>query len=195
MAESKKLIYENGFAGTSIDLILDRTGITKGAFFYHFKTKAELALALMKDFALADLKELEKALDKTQGYESDPKERLLRFIQCFIDSFSGLTEPPGCLYASVSNEQNQYGEEIKEIVSETILKWRAAFEEMIDEVLAGYRSAFPVNKASLADHFTVVVEGAFIVSKALNDPAVTAGQLVHLKQYFELLFVEAASQH
>ena len=46
LAESKALVFENGFAGTSIDKILQRTGITKGAFFYHFKTKNALAKAL-----------------------------------------------------------------------------------------------------------------------------------------------------
>ena len=186
LAESRELIYENGFAGTSIDLILERTGITKGAFFYHFKTKAELAKELMKEFAAADMHEMERVLAQTDQY-TDPKERLLQFIQCFIDMFSGLEDPPNCLYASVSNERNQYSDEIKEMVHSTMLEWRRVFERMIDDVLKSYELKKRVDKVALADHFNVVMEGAFIVSKALNAPELTANQLIQLKSYFELL--------
>ena len=188
LAVSKELIYENGFAGTSVDLILEKAGITKGAFFYHFKTKADLALNLTSEFAQADLEELKKAVNETEQYMGQPKERLLKFIQSFIDMFSGLTEPPSCLYASVSNEQNQYSDEIKEIVKDTIVKWRLAFEEMIEDVLKEHSPKYAIDKVSLADHFNVVMEGAFIISKAVNDSSITAKQLTHLKQYIELLF-------
>ncbi|MEQ8581569.1 MAG: TetR/AcrR family transcriptional regulator [Marinoscillum sp.] len=190
LAESKALIYENGFAGTSIDLILQKTGITKGAFFYHFKTKAELALVLMNEFASADLEELANVMSATEAYEDQPKRRLLEFIQCFIDMFSDLKEPPNCLYASVSNEQNQYDEEIKEVVKETMIKWRIAFEDMIDKVLECCTPKVEVDKVVLADHFNVVVEGAYIVSKAINDPSLTAKHLMLYKNYLDMVFDE-----
>ncbi|MCV9387388.1 TetR/AcrR family transcriptional regulator [Reichenbachiella ulvae] len=188
LAVSKALIYENGFAGTSVDAILSKTGITKGAFFYHFKTKAELALVLIHDFAETDLKELDRVLNDTNQYLDQPKQRLIEFVQRFINMFSGLEEPPGCLYASVSNEQNQFNDEIKKVVSDTMLKWRIALEDMIDKVLENHDTAIAINKESLADQFNVIIEGAFIVSKALNDPTLIAKQLVHYRNYLELLF-------
>ncbi|MEB2777842.1 TetR/AcrR family transcriptional regulator [Algoriphagus sp. D3-2-R+10] len=190
LTESKALIYENGFAGTSVDLILEKTGITKGAFYYHFKTKAELAFVLVNDFATTDLQELDRVMEKTEQYAERPKQRLLEFVQCFIDMFSGQEEPPNCLYASVSNEQNQYSEEIKEAVAETIIKWRNAFEVMIDKVLETQTPKIEFDKVAMSDHFTVVMEGAFIVSKAINDPTVTAKQLTLYKNYLGLLFDE-----
>ncbi len=186
LSESKELIYENGFSGTSIDLILSKTGITKGAFFYHFKTKAHLAFVLMQDFADTDLNLLTEIKDAVAHLPA--RERLLSFIQRFIDMFSGLEEPPNCLYASVSNEQNQYSEETKEIVTQTMLKWRQTVEEMINEVIIEAGTNQKLDKVALADHFNVVMEGAFVLSKALKDPSVTARHLVLLKNYFELLF-------
>ena len=41
--------------------------------------------------------------------------------------------------------------------------------------------------ASLARHTQAVLQGAFVVSKAANDPAV-ARQRPHLRHYFEFLF-------
>jgi TetR/AcrR family transcriptional regulator, transcriptional repressor for nem operon len=46
LAESKTLVLENGFAGTSVDQILERSQITKGAFFYHFKFQPKTWLTL-----------------------------------------------------------------------------------------------------------------------------------------------------
>lgn len=188
LAESKALIYENGFAGTSVDLILQKTGITKGAFFYHFKTKADLAYVLVNEFASADIQELSRVLDATKPYAENPKERLLEFVQYFINMFAELNELPNCLYASVSNEQNQYSKEIKDVVAGTMIKWRKALEELIDAALKTHTPRIEFDKAALADHFTVVLEGAFIYSKAINDSKVTAKQLQLYKGYLDLIF-------
>ena len=93
LSESKELIFENGFAGTSIDQILERSGITKGAFFYHFKTKSELALVLMSNFIRDDLEVLDTVLNQTAEKSDHPKDRLLDFIQYFIDAFSKVEQP------------------------------------------------------------------------------------------------------
>lgn len=40
----------------------------------------------------------------------------------------------------------------------------------------------------MADHFIVIFEGAYIVSKALDEAELTTKQMEHLKNYFELIF-------
>lgn len=47
--ESFKLFYENGFSKTSIPEIMSRTGLSKGAFYHHFKSKHELGEKVIKD--------------------------------------------------------------------------------------------------------------------------------------------------
>lgn len=190
LAESKALIYENGFSGTSIDQIIEKTGITKGAFFYHFKTKNALAQTLMEEFAKADLSHMELALKETEHLIEEPLKRLLKFIQLFIDLTQNYEEPPSCLYASYTSESNQFDQEIIELISETILKWRNTFVELINNVLVESEPKISIDVSSLADLFTVIFEGAFVTSKALNEPDLTAKQLQHLKNYFQLLFKE-----
>lgn len=43
------LIYTKGYQATSIDEIIATTKVTKGAFYYHFKTKDEMGLAVIKE--------------------------------------------------------------------------------------------------------------------------------------------------
>ena len=44
-----ELIYAKGYQATSVDEILATTQVTKGAFYYHFKTKDEMGLAMVKE--------------------------------------------------------------------------------------------------------------------------------------------------
>ncbi len=44
-----ELIYINGYQATSIDDIIATTKVTKGAFFYHFKNKEEMGLAVINE--------------------------------------------------------------------------------------------------------------------------------------------------
>ncbi len=189
LTESKALVLANGFAGTSIDQILERTSITKGAFFYHFKSKNELAKALIKEHAMEDKAELDQALEKTEFLKDDPLDRLLQFVQEFIDMMSSLPAPyPGCLYASYIYETQNFGEEINDFICESISLWRATLEALLSNVLKEYNTKLEIDMKSLADLFKVIFEGAFIVSKALDEPDVIAKQLNHLKTYFELIF-------
>ncbi|TVZ57651.1 TetR family transcriptional regulator [Flavobacteriaceae bacterium MAR_2010_105] len=188
LLESKALIFKHGFSGTSIDQILDKTGITKGAFFYHFKTKNALAMALIEEFAKADMVKLNEALERTESLKGNSLNRLLQYIQEFIDAETGQNEPPGCLYASYLYEPQQFEPEVMDHISEAILVWRTVIGNLIEEVLKDYNSKYPTDVESLADHVTVIFEGAFIVSRALNDPDITAKHLQHLKNYVALLF-------
>ncbi|OYX16452.1 MAG: hypothetical protein B7Z16_11460, partial [Algoriphagus sp. 32-45-6] len=175
LEESKALILQNGYAGTSIDQILEKTALTKGAFFYHFKTKNELAKALIEEFIRLDLATMEAALNDTQHLKGKPLDRLLTFIQLFIDMFTGLSTPyPGCLYASYANESNLFDEEIKKSISESMLIWRDNIELLLNDVLEQYDMVIEEDLRSLADTFTVIFEGGFVLSKSVNEPDLTA---------------------
>ena len=43
------LVYRNGYRTTSVDEIIAATNVTKGAFFYHFKNKEEMGLAMIHE--------------------------------------------------------------------------------------------------------------------------------------------------
>src|SRR5690606_27776609 len=44
-----ELIYVKGYQTTSIDDIIATTQVTKGAFYYHFKTKDEMGVAIINE--------------------------------------------------------------------------------------------------------------------------------------------------
>ena len=191
LEETTQLVLENGFAATTIDLILDRTRITKGAFFYHFKSKSDLAYNLMQNFARQDMALLEQVLADTEHLSDSPRRRLLEFVQWFVDAFSGLEKPhEGCLYASYLYEPEQFDQEVKDMVSEAILNWRKGLGEIIAAAIRECEVKPEIHVDSLADMLTVILEGAFITAKALNDVELTALQLKHYRNYLELLLYQ-----
>jgi AcrR family transcriptional regulator len=68
-------IYANGYQGLRVDTLLDKAGLTKGAFYHHFPSKQALGLAVV-DEVLAGMAEmvwghhLEQFADPIDGIEA-----------------------------------------------------------------------------------------------------------------------------
>jgi TetR/AcrR family transcriptional repressor of nem operon len=186
---AETLILDQGFAATSIDKILVGAGITKGAFFYHFKTKADLAHALVERFARLDADLLERYMTRAEKLAGDPLQQVLVFIGLFEEQVEAITEPvPGCLFASYCYESSLFDDEILEIISRGFLRWRDRLGAKISAAMTKHPPRRAVDAESLADLLTTVFEGAYIMSRSLKDPKLVAGQLAHYRNYVELLF-------
>jgi len=186
---AEPLVLDHGFSGTSLDRVLARTGFTKGAFFYHFRSKADLARALVERYAARDRERLEAFLEQAEALSGDPLAQVLRFVGQFEELAEVLNEPePGCLFASYCYQSGQFDPETIAVIGATFEAWRHRLGEKLEAVASCYPPRLPVDPASLADLLTAVFEGAFIMAKTLKDPHIVAGQLGHYRNYLQLLF-------
>jgi len=186
---AQALILERGYAGMSLDDIVKKVGITKGAFFYHFPSKSALGKSLIQRFADQDAKMYGEVRARAEKLSGDPLQQLLIYIGLFEEQFEKLAEPyPGCLFASYIYELQQFDDSTQRLIAESFTDWRRLLKEKIDAVVKQYPPKIKIDTSSLADAFTVVLEGAFITAKALNDPKAIPQQLRHFKNYIELLF-------
>ena len=186
---AQDLILDRGYVGMTVEHVLDRVGITKGAFFHHFKTKDDLAKALLQRFADRDAKIYSETRERAEKLSDDPLQQMLIFIRLFEEMFGELREPyPGCLFASYVYELQQFDDETRDLIRESFIKWRELLKEKFESIARKYPPQTKVDAASLADAFTVVLEGAFITGKAMNEPEVVSDQLRHFRNYVELLF-------
>ncbi len=186
---AERLILTNGYAATSVDRIITGVGITKGAFFYHFKTKNDMARALIRHYADLDLARLDEYATRAWALSSDPLQSLLVFIGLYQEMVAGMTdENPGCLFASFCYESGQFDDEVLQTLDDVIIAWRERIADWLREAAAAHPPVRPVDLDSLADMLTVVFEGAFVVARSTRSPGVFAEQLQHYRQYLELLF-------
>jgi TetR/AcrR family transcriptional repressor of nem operon len=184
---AQTLILRHGYTGTSIDQIVELVGITKGAFFYHFKSKADLARALIERYARTDVAILEDNLARAEKLSQDPRQQLLIFVGLLIELTESTEEGSGCLFASYCYESGQFDDEIHPIVTRAILTWRAAIGAKLEAALATRSARSPVDVDSLADLLTVILEGAYIMARVFKHPATLAEQLRHYRTYLDLL--------
>jgi TetR/AcrR family transcriptional repressor of nem operon len=191
MDAAEALILERGFAGTRVDDVLAATGTTKGAFFHHFGSKQELAHALMERYVELDLQHLDDAIARAEQLGRGPRQRLLLVVGLIRELFVDLTEPyPGCLMASYTGQAGLLDEDTMAMVAANIRTWRRRVRGLLDDVVATSPPRVDVDLDSLADMFVVVTEGAFIVSRMVDEPDVVADELEHYRTYLELLFPE-----
>ena len=189
LANTEALVLDRGFAGTSIDEILKLTGLTKGAFFYHFKNKVELARALVERYWRQDYAMLEGFSKRADELSEDPLQSMLIFLKLFEEFIEGLDEPPGgCLFASYVYELYQFDEGIKQYIADGFKEWGAMYERRIEKIAAKYPPKIEIDAGELAETLMCIIEGGFILSKSLRDTAVMARSVRQFRRHLQLVF-------
>jgi TetR/AcrR family transcriptional repressor of nem operon len=188
---AESLILDQGFAATAVDAILERAGLTKGAFFHHFPTKTDLAHALVERYAAADAAHLESFMARAERLARDPLQQLLVFVGLFEEALEELAGPrPGCLFASYCYEAGLFDAETHAVIRRAISHWRERLGAKLREVAAQRPPRLDVDLETLADLMFVVSEGAFVLSRTMDEREAMAAQLRHYRSYLELLFAE-----
>ena len=187
---AQRMINQSGFAATSVDRIIEEVGVTKGAFFHHFKTKNDLARALIERFAAGDGELLRSSLERADRLAEDPLQRLLIFVGLMLEVAEELdaTPSPGCLFATYCYESGIFEPETRRVVSDAMLEWRRLLGARLRVVAAAHPPRREVDLDSLADHLTVVFEGAYVLARALPGKRVFSDQIRHYRNYLALLF-------
>ena len=183
------LVMAQGFAGTSIDDILKKAELTKGAFFHYFKGKAELAHALVERHAKNDLAMFEEFAAQAEAASTDPLEQVLLFLEYFEKYISNSVDPsPGCMYAVYTYESMQFEPAVRDFVADILRQWTSIYVRKFQEVLDRYKPAIPVTARQLAEMIVSIVEGGLVLQRAYGDVRVTSRQSEQFRNYLKLLF-------
>ena len=187
---AQALVLGHGFAGVSVDQLIKSLGLTKGAFFHHFRSKNDLARALIRRYADDGLALFRDNLARARKLSDDPLHQLLILVGLYEELFENLTEPyPGCLLASYVYELRQFDEETRAIINEEFIESRREVMKLIRAIMNKYPPRRPVDPMALADAFMSTFEGAFILSKSLNEADITVKQLRLYRTTLEALFL------
>lgn len=179
-------VYQHGFAATSIDKVIEKAEITKGAFFYHFKSKADLGRALIQRYAERDLAHLDHTMTRAEKLSSDPRQQVLIFIGLLQEDFGSLPDPiPGCLFTSYLYERAEYPGDVAQIATRTLEQWQDRVARKISEAadIAGLEG--PITPHGLASMLLALIEGGFVLAKAQGDATVLSDLLDHFRSQLQ----------
>ncbi len=179
------LIRRRGYSGTSVDDLCRAAGVSKGAFFHHFRGKEDLAAAAADHwsdvtggfFAAQAYRRLDDPLDRVLGYIDFRK----AIIQGEIPEFT-------CLVGTMVQETFDVSPAIRDACGRSIFDHAAIIEADIAEAMRKYGADGTWTAESLARHTQAVLQGAFILAKAGGGARAVTDSLDHLKRYVRLLF-------
>ncbi|MEK7715270.1 MAG: TetR family transcriptional regulator C-terminal domain-containing protein [candidate division NC10 bacterium] len=184
LAAGRRLIHVHGYNQTALDDVLRESGVGKGNFYYHFKSKEDLGYAIL-DQVVASF--LERTLAPCF---SDPDGRPLAQIRCFLDRVLETQRERncvgGCPLGNLAAELSDVHEGFRTRLAEVFAAWR----ERLTEALRGARRRGEVGDdcrpEAVADFLVASLEGAILLTKVTKDIAVMEQCVGEMKRYLSL---------
>lgn len=182
---ARDTIREKGFAATTVDDLCRAAAVTKGAFFHHFKSKEALGVAAAKHWD-----ETTTAFFAGAPYHApdDPLDRVLAYVAFRKSIIEGDIAEFTCVVGTMVQEVYATTPSIRDACADSIFGHAATLEADVEAAMRDRGIADDWTAESLARHTQTVLQGAFVLAKAGNDPALARESLDHLDRYIRHLF-------
>ncbi len=96
---ARRLFYEHGYDGTSFSAIVEASGLVRGNIYHYFKSKDDILKAVVAQH----LDEFSALLARWERESTDPKQRLLAFIDMVTGRRNDLVKY-GCPIGTLNSE-------------------------------------------------------------------------------------------
>jgi TetR/AcrR family transcriptional repressor of nem operon len=158
---TKELLWERGYEATSPRAILERSGAGQGSLYHHFSSKANLA-------AIA----LQEVSDEMHGRhylilhnDKPPLERIRDYLTMPRD------ELRGCRMGKMTQEQIMLQTNLRDPVAAYFTFVEQEIEAALVQAQQEGSVSESINTTDLAATFAAIVQGAYVLARAFQDPS------------------------
>ncbi|MCY0148477.1 TetR/AcrR family transcriptional regulator [Hoeflea sp. G2-23] len=179
------VIRTQGYSATTVDDLCKAAGVTKGAFFHHFASKQDLAVAAANYWT-----EMTGGLFETAPFHdpADPLDRVLAYIAFRKAILQGNIPDFTCLVGTMVQETYDTNPTIRDACWASISGHADTLVPDIEAAMREHGIDADWSASSLALHTQAVIQGAFILAKASGRADLASDSLDHLYRYVEQLF-------
>lgn len=185
LAAAQTLIREKGFAATTVDDLCAAAGVTKGAFFHHFRSKEDLGVKAAEFWS-------DWTTDLFAGgpfhAAADPVDRILAYLDFRAGLVGGDVAAFTCLLGTLIQEVHATSPAIRDAAHAAIVRHAATLEDDFAAAIARHGAPPGVTAEGLARHTQAVIQGGFILAKGAGDATPAREAIAHLRRYIALLF-------
>jgi TetR/AcrR family transcriptional regulator, transcriptional repressor for nem operon len=158
-------IYRSGFRSADLDAILAKTGLTKGALYYHFDNKEALGYAVV-DEAIAS--KVHRKWVQPLRNAKNPIDVLIRIIQS--ESLKREDVRRGCDLLNLSQEMSGLDEGFRRRTAGIYKDWHDAMAEALREGQKRRVVRSDINASETATFLLAAWEGYAVLAKNAQDP-------------------------
>jgi AcrR family transcriptional regulator len=178
-------IYRRGFQAASLDTILDQAGVTKGALYHHFPTKAALGYAVVEEVVTELL--LERWLGVLDAQVGDPVTALQRTLRHRAATLTAREIELGCPLNNLAQEMSPLDERFRRSINATFDAWREGFARALARGQAEGTVRRDVDAGQVAAFVVAAVEGSYGLAKNARSGAMVRANLDLLATFLESL--------
>jgi len=180
-----ELVYVKGYQTTSIDEILATTQVTKGAFYYHFKNKDEMGIAIINELLKPTFKI--NFLEPLQNLTGDPLVMLYEMMYAILMENDVMKVEHGCPASNFTQEMAPWNVDFTAALSELSNQWKQA---IADSVERGKQNGY-VRQDVAGEQVAVFVMSGYWgvrnIGKLVNNTSIYVTYLQQLKSYLNSL--------
>lgn len=174
-------VFTRGFQGVSVDEIVKKTSLTKGAFYHHFPTKLDLGYALVDDVIKPMI--IERWIAPLAGYEN-PLEGILKQMHLLIGKSDPAHLRLGCPLNNLVQEMSPVDKGFEKRLQIALNLWIDETDKHLKRAKkAGFLKS-DVNTKQVAYFVVMAHEGFYGLLKGLGDPRAFDAMFISLKRYF-----------
>lgn len=160
-----ELIYKNGYQATSIDVIIAETKVTKGAFYYHFKNKEEMGLALINEVMSPGMYE---AMVRPLLNAQSPLDEIYEMMQNLLLHNSFFQVKYGCPAINLIEEMSPLSESFSKALSAIVLRWQQSIETSIKKGISSDKIRMDVEPREVSCFITAGYGGIRNMGKLMG---------------------------
>jgi len=177
-------IYRRGFQAASLDTILAKAGVTKGALYHHFPDKASLGYAVVDEVVKGLLLERWGVLEPPSG---DPVTALQRILRGRAASVTNREVELGCPLNNLAQEMSPLDQRFRRGVNATFDIWTGAVAKDLERGQANGVVRRDVDAQKIAAFVVASIEGSFGLAKGAQSAAMLRSNLEVLSSFLDSL--------
>ena len=174
-------IHAHGFHASSVDAILEQTGLTKGALFHQFGSKLELGYAVV-DEVLVPMTHA-RWVEPLAAFEN-PLEGILHQFRANIADAPQAMLNLGCPLNNLIQEMANSDKEFQRRVRRALEEWISGIEAHVKRGQRTGHVRASVDARKVAEYVVTSHEGVFSIVKAMRDKRVLSSILMAMETIF-----------
>ncbi|HCN30538.1 MAG TPA: hypothetical protein DIT64_17745 [Verrucomicrobiales bacterium] len=180
-----RLMLQQGFAGTSVDMICKEAGMTKGGFFHHFESKEALGKAAVEWWGQMGASFYNAAWQNTAI-------GALERLHQMLDIMSGFTmrkdENCVCMVGMMSQELASTNPVMQAACAKELQSWNDQVALMLAEAKKQLKPATNFDPKAVAWFLNSLWQGSMLVGKAVDSQAMIRANLKLARTFVDSLF-------